>query len=108
MLLAHNVYFTLTDNSPEARGQLVEACKKYLTVQKGIVYFACGVLEPELARDVNVRDFDVGLHIVFADRAAHDAYQDDPTHIRFIEENKANWTKVRVFDTLVESVATRG
>jgi hypothetical protein len=108
MLLAHNVYFTLKDNSPAACRRLVEACKKYLTVQKGIVYFACGVLEPELARDVNVRDFDVGLHIVFADRAAHDAYQDDPTHIRFIEENKANWTKVRVFDTLVESVATRG
>lgn len=108
MLLAHNVYFTLKDKSPSARQRLVEACKKYLTVQPGIVYFACGVIEPELARDVNVRDFDVGLHIVFADRASHDAYQEDPTHIRFIEENKANWTQVRVFDTLVEAVATEG
>lgn len=107
-MLAHNVYFTLKDNSPQARQHLVEACKKYLTVQPGIVYFACGVLEPELARDVNVRDFDVGLHIVFADRASHDAYQDDPTHIRFIEENKANWTQVRVFDTIVETVPVRG
>ena len=107
-MLAHNVYFTLKDNSPSARQALVDACKKYLTVQPGIVYFACGVLEPELARDVNVRDFDVGLHIVFADRASHDAYQDDPTHIRFIEENKGNWTQVRVFDTLVESVPVKG
>ena len=99
--LAHNVYFTLKDRSPAAVQALVSACKKYLTIQPGIVYFACGVLEPELTREVNVRDFDVGLHIVFTDRAAHDAYQTDASHNRFIDENKANWSQVRVFDTLV-------
>ena len=103
-LLAHNVFFTLTDNSPAAVQCLIDACKKYLTVQPGIVYFACGKLEPELAREVNDRGFDVGLHVVFASRAAHDAYQEDASHERFIAENKANWKKVRVFDTLVESV----
>lgn len=103
MKLAHNVYFKLRDNSPAAIQSLLGACKKYLTVQKGIVFFACGTLEPELAREVNVRDFDVGLHLVFADRASHDAYQDDPMHVQFVKENKANWTNVRVFDTLVES-----
>jgi hypothetical protein len=54
-----------------------------------------------LTRDVNDCDWHVGLHIVFIDKAAHDAYQDDPTHNRFIEENKANWAAVRVFDSLV-------
>ena len=103
-LLAHNVFFTLIDNSPAAVQTLVDACKKYLTVQAGIVYFACGKLEPELSRNVNVRDFDVGLHVVFANRTAHDAYQDDAMHLRFIAENKANWKQVRVFDTLVESL----
>ena len=34
-------------------------------------------------------------------QAAHDAYQDDATHDKFIEENKANWAGVRVFDSLV-------
>ena len=29
------------------------------------------------------------------------AYQDDPTHNKFIEENKPNWAAVRVFDSLV-------
>ena len=43
----------------------------------------------------------MGLHLVFADKAAHDAYQDDPTHNRFIDEIKANWAKVRVFDSFV-------
>ena len=104
MKLAHNVFFTLRDNSPAKIQALIAACKKDLTVQPGIVYFACGKLEPELARDVNDRGFDVGLHIIFTDRAAHDAYQDDAAHLRFVAENKANWKQVRVFDTLVESL----
>jgi hypothetical protein len=104
MLLCHNVYFTLKDRSAAAADALVEACKKYLTVQPGIVFFACGKLEPALAREVNDRDFDVALHVVFTDRAAHDAYQADDTHNRFIAEMKQNWARVRVFDSLVEQV----
>jgi Stress responsive A/B Barrel Domain len=104
MLLCHDVYFTLNDRSQTATDALVAACKKYLTVQPGIVFFCCGKLEPELARDVNVRDFDVALHVVFTDRAAHDAYQADATHNRFVAEMKPNWAKVRVFDSLVERV----
>jgi hypothetical protein len=103
-LLAHNVFFTLIDKSPAAVQTMIDACKKYLTVQAGIVYFACGKLEAGLTREVNDRGFDVGLHIVFANRTAHDAYQDDARHNQFIAENKANWKQVRVFDTLVESV----
>ena len=101
MLLAHNVFFALKDKS--GADALVAACKKFLTVQKGIVHFACGKLEPELDRPVNDRDWDVGLHLVFTDRAAHDAYQDDPDHGRFVEQNKPTWAKVRVFDSLVET-----
>lgn len=106
-LLAHNVFFTLIDKSPAKVQALIDACRTYLTVQPGIVYFACGPLEPELDRDVNDREFDVGLHVVFVNRAAHDAYQDDATHNQFIDAMKANWSKVRVFDTLVESVTPR-
>jgi hypothetical protein len=104
MLLCHDVYFTLKDRSQAAADALVEACKKYLTVQPGIVFFCCGKVEPALAREVNDRDFDVALHVVFTDRAAHDAYQQDGTHNRFITEMKQNWARVRVFDSLVERV----
>src|SRR5438477_7770815 len=103
-LLAHNVFFTLRDKSPAAVATLIVACKKYLTIHPGIVSFACGVIEPELAREVNDRDFDVGLHIIFATRAAHDAYQDAAAHLRFVAENKATWSRVRVFDSLVETM----
>src|SRR5256885_5436819 len=52
--------------------------------------------------EVNDREFDVALHLVFKDKAAHDKYQDHPRHAKFIEENKGNWKKVRVFDSVVK------
>ena len=99
--LAHNVFFTLKDRTPAKAQELVDACHKYLNVQPGIVFFAAGPLCGELDRPVNDRDWDVGLHLVFDSKASHDAYQDDPTHNRFIAENKANWAAVRVFDSYV-------
>jgi hypothetical protein len=101
-LLAHNVYFALHDRSEAARDRLLQACRKYLAPQSGVAFFACGVLADELRRDVNDRAFDVALHIVFADQAAHDRYQEAPAHLQFIAENKANWKGVRVFDSVVE------
>jgi stress responsive alpha/beta barrel protein len=99
--LAHNVFFKLKDDSPAKVQALVDDCKKYLNVQAGIVFFAAGPICRELDRDVNDRAWDVGLHIVFIDKSAHDAYQEDATHNTFIERNKSNWSSVRVFDSLV-------
>jgi hypothetical protein len=99
-LLVHNVYFALKDNSGPARDRLLAACRKYLTSHPGIVFFACGTLAEELRRPVNDRDFDVALHIAFQSQAAHDQYQNAPLHLKFVEENKDNWQKVRVFDSL--------
>lgn len=105
-MLAHDVYFTLQDNSPEQVAALVDACKKYLVDHPGVVYFACGTVA-DYDRPVNDRGFDVALKVVFADRASHDKYQTAPTHLQFIEENRANWKQVRVFDADVESIAPR-
>jgi hypothetical protein len=101
-LLAHNVYFTLHNSLPAGRAKLVQECRKYLTGHTGTVFFACGELEPTLQRPVNDRGFDVGLHIIFATKADHDAYQEHPRHLQFIAENKADWKQVRVFDSTVE------
>jgi quinol monooxygenase YgiN len=99
--LAHNVFFKLKDASPAKVEELVAACHKYLNVQAGILFFAAGALCAELTREVNDRDWHVGLHLVFVDKAAHDAYQDDATHNQFIAENKPTWAGVRVFDSYV-------
>ena len=71
--LAHNVYFSLIDASEAAQARLVQACKKYLSDHPGTLFFACGTLSKELDRPVNDRAFDVGLHIIFENLAAHDA-----------------------------------
>lgn len=101
MMLVHNVFFTVRDRSPEYAAQLVAACDKWLTDHPGTVFYAAGTLS-DLDREVNDRDFDVGLHLVFENRAAHDAYQVSERHQQFIEQNRHLWTKVRVFDSVAE------
>lgn len=99
--LAHNVFFTLNDDSQAKKTELVEACHKYLKNHDGVTFFAAGELTPDLERPVNDREFDVALHVIFESRAAHDAYQTVEDHLTFIAEQKENWKSVRVFDSNV-------
>jgi hypothetical protein len=101
--VAHMVFFTLNDSTPENRAKLVAACDKYLDGHDGTVYYSAGAIAEDFDRPVNVRDYDVGLHVVFKDKAAHDVYQTHPRHLQFIEENKATWKQVRVFDSYVNA-----
>lgn len=99
--LAHNVYFTLNDHSHAARAKLIADCYKYLSGEPGIVSFAAGEIVESHARDVNVRDWDVSLHIVFKNKEYHDLYQKAADHQTFIAENSTTWRRVRVFDTYI-------
>ena len=103
--VAHMVFFKLKDASGASRAKLVAACKLLLTGHEGTVYFAAGTLAGDMKRPVNDQDFDVSLHLVFASKEAHDKYQDHPRHLKFVEENKENWEKVRVFDSYILPVA---
>ena len=100
--LVHDVYFALNDGSEAASAKLVKDCYTYLSRQPGIVFFAAGVRIDSHTRDVNVRDWDVSLHIVFKSKDYHDQYQNASDHHKFIEENKDNWKSVRVFDSFVK------
>lgn len=99
--LVHDVYFTLKASTPQNRAALVAECYARLAGIDGIVAFAAGTRDEDLSRPVNDRDYDVSLHVWFADRAAHDAYQTAPAHLAFVERNQAAWQKVRVFDSTV-------
>jgi hypothetical protein len=91
MSLAHDVFFTLTDSSPAQCETLVRECYEYLKGHDGVVAFS-----------MNDVQFQVSLHIVFADRRSHDAYQTAPRHMEFVARNKANWNTVRVFDSTID------
>jgi len=101
-MISHDVYFTLKDSSDAARTKAIDACKKYLQHHPGATFFAVGARDKSFNRPVNDKDWDVGLHIVFKNKAAHDKYQDSERHQQFITENRDHWQKVRVFDTQFE------
>jgi hypothetical protein len=99
-MLVHDVYITLKDGGLEASARLVANARALLAHHDGILFFAAGTRAGEgFERPVNDRAFDVALHIVFADRAAHDAYQVSPDHQRFVAEGGPHWKTVRVFDS---------
>ena len=97
--LAHDVYFKLDDDSQAARAKLIDDCYKYLSNHPGVVFFAAGELVNSHKRSVNVRDWDVSLHIIFRNKDFHDQYQNAQGHHKFIELNRDNWQSVRVFDS---------
>jgi hypothetical protein len=101
MMFSRDVYFSLTDNSPRATQAMVDLCKKHLSKHSGEVFFAVGTLAEDFNQKVNDRDFDVALHIVFKDLAAHDRFKDDERYKQFLDAAKPNWKKVRVFDSYV-------
>jgi hypothetical protein len=96
-MLSHAVYFTLKDRSPAAAEALVASCRTHLTGHPGVAYFSVGTCAA-YDREVNDRDFDVALLIVFESHEAHDTYQVADRHHQFIAENATTWAKVRVFD----------
>ena len=98
-LHAHNVFFTLHDGSPARREGLVRDCYEYLEGHDGVMALSAGTRAEGCERDVNDVAFHVSLHMVFRDRACHDAYQTAPRHMQFVERNRANWKTVRVFDS---------
>lgn len=100
-MLAHNVYFSLYDRSDKAVERFIADSKLYLAVLPGIKSFACGVLEKDLDRRENDRNFDVSLHILFESKEAHKAYQAARSHDEFVSRHEDNWAEVRVFDSAV-------
>jgi hypothetical protein len=102
--VGHIVFFSLKDGSEAGRAKLIAACDKYLSGHDGVVYYSAGVIGDDFKRDVNDRDFDVALHVVFANKAAHDKYQVAPRHEEFIKEAKSGWEKVRVFDSYINPI----
>lgn len=107
-LLAHHVYFQLIEASEEAIESLMRDCERYLAPHRGIVFFGVGALAEDLDRPVNDRDWHVALHIVFASQALHDEYQETAEHKAFIAANNENWSRVRVFDSIIRTSPVKG
>lgn len=97
--LAHMVFFTLKDQSAESVSAFVASCDKYLSGHPGVVHYSVGTIAKDVVEPVSDRDFDVALHLIFEGKSDADTYQKSDRHVQFVNENKAKFAKVRVFDS---------
>jgi hypothetical protein len=97
-MFIHTVFFWIKSDAPaEAAEQLLADCNNLLSKIPGLVQFSAG--KPAMTpREVVDNSYAVGLLTAFANRGGHDAYQVHPLHLQFIERNKANWSRVQVYD----------
>ena len=96
----HNVFFWLREGGgPDAAQQLIQGCRQHLTGIPGILRLSVGV-PAGTQRAVVDNSYGVALLIEFADRAAHDVYQDHPDHQRFIQECGPLWERVQIYDVV--------
>lgn len=94
----HCVFFTLKpETTPEQAQELIDGCKTLKQVPS-VRRLDVGLRHPEMKRDVNVLDYEIGLVVYFDDKAGHDLYNTHPIHNAMVDKHKGKWNKVRVFD----------
>lgn len=99
--LFHSIYFSLADKSPENIARFTEICVQYLAPHPGIEFFATGGLT-DIKRDVSVRNFDVGVDIVYESKAAYDAYLKSELHDAFFPATEGMITDTYIFDSYLK------
>lgn len=101
--LMHNVYFYMANDATDAdRAQLQQGIASLGDI-KTVKLFAIGTPATTEARDVIDATYAFYLMTAFDDMAGHDAYQKDPIHLKFIEDNQHLWTRVQVYDSEMKS-----
>jgi hypothetical protein len=97
---AHSTYFVLADpHDPATRKKFTDACVRYLSGYVGQLSFGVGNRARDQNRDVNDKNFDVSMDMVFEDYAAYEAYSNDPRHEEFVKEVGDLSSSRRVFDS---------
>ena len=97
--MIHTVFFWLKPGLSEAdRADFVRDAKQLADAP---TVLNCFVGKPAATpeREVTDHSFDYSLHLLFVDIEAHNAYQVDPAHLKFVEQQAHKFAKVKVLDT---------
>ncbi|MCY1722950.1 Dabb family protein [Prolixibacteraceae bacterium Z1-6] len=98
--LVHHVFFWLKEPKNEAhKKQLLKGANELLkikTIKMSHIGFPAGTEN----RDVVDHSYSVSYMVLFDSQADQDAYQVDPIHLKFVEENQHLWEKVVVYDSV--------
>lgn len=96
-MLVHTVFFWLKPElTPAQRAGFAQALETLRTIPMQAFYV--GRPAPVAARPVVDASFDYAITCVFADVAAHDAYQTHPVHQAFVAHGKPLWSRVQIYD----------
>jgi hypothetical protein len=95
----HHVYFWLKNPAgSQDQARLLEGLHTLVGIS-GIVHAHIGV-PASTDREVIDTTYAVSWLAIFDDKAAQDAYQTDPVHLRFVEDCSRLWSKVLVYDSV--------
>ncbi len=97
----HSVFFYLKDDlTEEERAAFLKGVKSLADIEE-VESFELG--KPAgTPRDVVDSSYDYNLILRFDNAANQDAYQVHPTHTAFAEGQQDKWTRVQVYDTILE------
>ena len=98
-MLVHNVYFWLKEGlSDEEKAQFRAGVETLAEIQSSTQTFIGGPACTE-PRPIIDRSYDLGLTVVLQDVSAHDEYQVDPIHLKFVDECGHLWERVQIYDS---------
>jgi len=97
--MEHHVYFWLKDDakSDAARAEFEAGLESLLGISPALGGM-WGKPSPVALRPVCDQSWDYGLSLRFATVADHDAYQEAPVHLAFIDRFREIWARVLVMD----------
>src|SRR4051812_30096581 len=98
-MFTHHVFFWLKEDLNTAdRQKFVRGVTSLLSIQ----HLKSGDIGQPASTDRPVidRSYSYSLLLVFNNKEAHDAYQVDPIHLKFVEDCSSLWKKVLIYDSV--------
>lgn len=102
--LVHSVYFWLEEGLSAEERRDFERAVRTLEAIPSVRRMFVGPPASTPSRGVVDNSFDYALIVWFDDVAGHDAYQEHPTHLEFVEAQEGKFAEVRVFDNALGAI----
>lgn len=103
----HCVFFTCKPGTPDtAIDALVADAERILARIPSVRQIESGRRDARMVRDVNEKDYTVGLVVYFDDKAGHDIYNEHPLHQEYVAKHKPHWAGVKVYDFQADVLLT--
>lgn len=95
----HQIYFRLSDRTPQTFDTFVQSCWELLSQHHGLEDFRLGFRDFEMQRAVSDQQFDISVTMVFESIDSYMLYRQHPDHQRWITLYGSMSLSRRVFDS---------